>query len=232
MSNFRFTKPDTFPPVVKNLIIINVLVFIAQMMLNEQFALTDKIGLWPIESPHFQPYQIATHMFAHGSIPHIFFNMFTLWMFGRVLENVWGAKRFLTFYLACGVGAAIAHAAVQYFEYKDVINMINLAQEQGEIDVATQLENMPSYAVGASGAVMGVMVAFAFLFPNTEMIMLFLPIPIKAKWVVLGLVAMDLFGGINPSQGDNIAHFAHLGGAITGFIIVFIWNKTNRKTLY
>jgi membrane associated rhomboid family serine protease len=149
-----------------------------------------------------------------------------------VLENVWGAKRFLIFYLACGIGAAIAHAAVQYFEYKEVINMINLALAQGDTDMATRIENIPSYAVGASGAVMGVMVAFAFLFPNTEMMMLFLPIPIKAKWVVLGLVAMDLFGGINPSQGDNIAHFAHLGGAITGFIIVFIWNKTNRKTLY
>jgi membrane associated rhomboid family serine protease len=232
MSNFGFTRPDSFPPVIKNLIIINVLVFIAQMMLNEQFALTYKIGLWPIESPHFRPYQVATHMFAHGSITHIFFNMFTLWMFGRVLENVWGAKRFLTFYLACGIGAAIAHATVQYFEYKEVISMINLAQEQGSTDLAIQFENTPMYAVGASGAVMGVMVAFAFLFPNTEMMMMFLPIPIKAKWVVLGLVVVDLFGGINPSQRDNIAHFAHLGGAITGFIIVFIWNKTNRKTLY
>jgi rhomboid-like protein len=155
-------------------------------------------------------------MFAHssygagGSIAffHILINMFLLYMFGRVLENVWGAKRFLFFYLACGIGAAAVHLAMQYFMGGD------------------------APAVGASGAVMGVFVAFAYLFPNTEMMIIPIPIPIKAKWLVLAYVAFDLFGGFGNISGDNIAHFAHLGGALTGFIIVFIWNKTNRKTLY
>ena len=219
MSNFRFTRVDRFPPVVKNLIIINILVWVAQLIYDKKdglsFFLTSKLGLYPINDPEFKPYQIATHMFSHstytypqGSIVfyHILFNMFTLYMFGRILENVWGAKRFLIFYLVCGVGAAAAHLIMQY------------------------LMGGGSIAVGASGAVMGVMAAFAYLFPNTELYIMLIPIPIKAKWAMLGLAAIDLFGGI--SGGDGIAHFAHLGGALTGIIIVLLWNKTNRKTLY
>ena len=138
---------------------------------------------------------------------HILFNMFGLFMFGRILENVWGAKRFLFFYLACGVGAAAAHLAMQYF--------------------------MGGYsmAVGASGAVMGVFIAFGYLFPNTELMIIPIPVPVKAKWLVLLYIAIDLFGGFGQS-GDKIAHFAHLGGALTGFLLVLFWNKTNRKTLY
>jgi membrane associated rhomboid family serine protease len=139
---------------------------------------------------------------------HILFNMFGLYMFGRILENVWGPKRFLLFYLACGVGAAAAHLIMQY----------------------AMGGNSP--AVGASGAVMGIFIAFAYLFPNTELMIMPIPIPIKAKWVCLVYVLIDLFGGIGQLEGDNIAHFAHLGGALTGFLIVLIWNKTNRKTLY
>jgi membrane associated rhomboid family serine protease len=219
MSNFRFTRVDRFPPTVKNLIIINVLVWVAQLIYDKKdglsFFLTSKLALYPINDPEFKPYQIATHMFSHstytfpqGSIVfyHILFNMFTLYMFGRILENVWGAKRFLIFYLACGVGAAAAHLITQY------------------------LMGGGSSAVGASGAIMGVMAAFAYLFPNTELYVMLIPIPVKAKWAMLGLAAIDLFGGV--SGGDNIAHFAHLGGALTGIIIVLIWNKTNRKTLY
>jgi rhomboid-like protein len=134
--------------------------------------------------------------------------MFGLYMFGRILENVWGAKRFLLFYLACGVGAAAAHLIMQY----------------------AMGGNSP--AVGASGAVMGIFIAFAYLFPNTELMIMPIPIPIKAKWVCLVYILIDLFGGIGQLQGDNIAHFAHLGGALTGFLIVLFWNKTNRKTLY
>lgn len=240
MSEFRFTRPNNFPPIVKNIIIINVLVWVVQLMFDQQYNISAKIGLWPIESPNFNPYQIASHMFAHATYTpaggivfyHILFNMFTLWMFGRILENVWGPKRFLFFYLVCGVGSAIAHMTVQYFEYKDVLEAINYAKEIGRPDMAARIEEVGGgYVVGASGAVMGVMVAFAFLFPNTELL-LFFAIPVKAKWVITGLVLVDLFGGINPTQGDNIAHFAHLGGALTGFIIVFIWNKTNRRTFY
>lgn len=224
MSNFRFTRPAGFPPIIKNLIIINVLVWIAQLIYDKQEGvltmwLTGKIALWPISHPEFSPYQVATHMFAHSSYNwdgqqssvvfiHILFNMLGLFMFGRILENVWGPKRFLFFYLVCGVGAAAAHLSVQYFT------------------------GGGAPAVGASGAVMGVFAAFAYLFPNTELIIIPIPIPIKAKWAVLAFIALDLFGGISSVPGDNIAHFAHLGGALTGFIIVYYWNRTNRRTLY
>lgn len=169
-------------------------------------------------------------MFAHAPLPmifHILFNMFTLWMFGRVLENVWGSKRFLFFYLASGVGAAGLHLLVQYIRCQDLLHAIQANDMEGILKNKGALAG----ALGASGAVMGVMAAFAYTFPNTELYLMFLPIPIKAKWAVLGFVLIDLFGGFAVS-GDNIAHFAHLGGALTGFIIVFIWNKTNRRTLY
>lgn len=218
MNDFRNTRVDRFPPTVKNLIIINVLVWIAQLIYDKKdgltMFLTQKLALYPVNDPEFRPYQVATHMFAHSTYTpqgtivffHILFNMFGLYMFGRILENVWGAKRFLFFYLACGVGAAITHLAMQY------------------------IMGGNAAAVGASGAVMGIFVAFAYLFPNTQLMIIPIPVPIKAKWVALVYILIDLFGGV--AGGDNIAHFAHLGGALTGFIIVFIWNKTNRKTLY
>jgi len=204
----RYTRPDSFPPIVKNLIIINVLVFLAQNIFDKQYNLTARLGLWAVNSPFFEPYQIATHMFTHGGITHILFNMFGLWMFGRVLENVWGPKKFFLFYIICGVGAAVAHLAVQYFT------------------------GGSGLAVGASGAIMGIFAAFAYLFPNTEMFIMFIPIPIKAKWAIIGLAAYDLFSGVARFSGDNIAHFAHLGGALAGFILVLIWNKTDRKRFY
>lgn len=218
MSDFKYYRPNNFPPVVKNLIIINVLVWIAQLTLDKKDNTTDfltrKLALWPIGTPEFKPYQIATHMFAHASYDqnghiiffHILFNMFALWMFGKILENVWGPKRFLLFYFICGIGAAAAHLLVQY------------------------LTGSYAEAIGASGAIMGVLVAFAYLFPNTELFLLFIPIPIKAKWAIIIYVIYDLVFGI--TGGDNVAHFAHLGGALTGIILVLIWNKTNRKKFY
>jgi membrane associated rhomboid family serine protease len=210
MTQFKFTRPNSFPPITKNLIIINALVWIAQLMFDKEYGLTLKLALWPIDTAYFEPYQIATHMFAHspGGIAHILFNMLGLFMFGRVLENVWGPKRFLFFYLACGVSAAAAHLIMQYF--------------MGGY----------SFAVGASGAVVGIFVAFAYLFPNTELILFPIPVPVKAKWVALAYILLDLFGGFGQVAGDNIAHFAHLGGALTGFLIVLYWNKKNRRTLY
>lgn len=206
MSNFRSYSTDSLPPVVKYLIIINVAVFIAQLVLDPQIGLTIRyLALHPVDSPAFSPYQVITHMFTHspGYIFHILFNMFALWMFGKELERYWGGKRFLNFYLLCGIGAAVLHLLVQY------------------------LMGGYSYAVGASGAVMGIFAAFAYLFPNTPLYIMFIPIPIKAKWLMLGLVAYDLFGGFGG--GDNIAHFAHLGGAITGFIMVWIWNRDKSR---
>lgn len=214
--SFRYTRPDSLPPIIKNLLFINGLFFLASAFLlrdrvyfdnYEQYGLLGVLGLWPIGHENFRPYQIFTHMFTHAGIGHIFFNMFNLWMFGRILENVWGAKKFLLFYLISGIGAAAAHLTVQY------------------------LTDGYTPAVGASGAVMGVMVGFAYLFPNTELMFIFLPIPIKAKWVVLLMIALDLFGGFGRTS-SGIAHWAHLGGAATGFVLVYLWNKTNKKTFY
>ena len=204
MNDFKY-RPDNFPPIVKNLIIINVLVFVAQSTIP---GLTEKLVMYPILSPWFEPYQIATHMFSHAGFTHILFNMFGLWMFGKILENVWGGKRFLLFYLLCGVGAAACHILVQYFTFGQ------------------------SPVLGASGAVMGILVAFAYLFPNTELYIMLIPVPVKAKWAVLGLIGIDLFFGLASFGNDNIARFAHLGGALTGFLIVLFWNRNNRRRFY
>ena len=247
MSETRYVRPDRFPPVVKNLLIINVLVYLAQSLLDKQYAITEKLMMWPLmpdklhkllveanyldESQKFQPYQVFTHMFSHAPPPmfyHILFNMFTLWMFGRILENVWGAKRFLLFYLACGLGAAALHLGIQYFRCEQLLQ----AFTDNDVAGVKGLLGGVSPALGASGAIMGIMVAFAYLFPNTELYIMLIPVPVKAKWAMLGLAAIDLFGGVARISGDNIAHFAHLGGALTGFLIVLYWNKTNRKTLY
>jgi membrane associated rhomboid family serine protease len=240
MSEFRNFKPSGFPPIVKNLIIINALIFIGQLTIKD---LTERFMLYPI-LPHglekymassdesyygFHPFQIFTHMFSHSPTMffHIIFNMLVLWMFGRVLENIWGPKRFLFFYIVCGLGAAALHLGVQYFRAEQLWQAVQSGSEADVIKYRGAL----APALGASGAIMGIMAAFAYLFPNTELFLIPIPFPIKAKWLVLGYVAYDLFGGLRVA-GDNVAHFAHLGGAITGFIIVFIWNKTNRRTLY
>jgi len=191
-------------PVVLNLIIINALVYVAQMVLDKTMGLTNMIALYPYDSGLFEPYQLVTHMFAHDptNFFHILFNMYALWMFGSVLERVWGPKRFLIFYLACGLGAGLAQMFVG------------------------------APAIGASGAVMGLLAAFAYLFPNTQFFIIPFPFPIKAKYLVAIYAAIDLFGGLHPGAADNIAHFAHLGGMVMGFILVIIWNKTNKKTFY
>jgi len=243
MNDFK-QRPQNFPPVVKNLVIINVLVWIAQISLEKQFHLTRLFSLYPIvperlrelilkeasHAPKFEPYQIATHMFSHSPdmFIHIVFNMLALWMFGRILENFWGPKRFLLFYFACGIGAALCHLGIQYFRSEQLLeavlsnNMVAVQKYQGAL----------APALGASGAIMGIFAAFAYLFPNTTLFIMPIPFPIKAKWAVLVMAAFDLFGGIANMSGDNVAHFAHLGGAITGFIIVLIWNRTNRRRFY
>lgn len=249
MSNVRFRPVSGFPPIIKNLIIINALVYLAQITLDKQFDLTNKISMWPLipEKLHdfliksgldpsykFQPYQVATHMFTHSlpnsdiSIFHILFNMLGLFMFGRILEAVWGGKRFLFFYIACGLGAAALHLGIQYLRSEELLHAINTG------NLAAYERNIGAIgpALGASGAIMGVLAAFAYLFPNTELLIVPIPFPVKAKWAVLAFALIDLFSGVGNFRGDNIAHFAHLGGAITGFLIVLIWNKTNRRTLY
>ena len=190
-------------PVVLNLIIINALVFVVQLLFDGgEGTITNLLALYPYDSGYFKPYQLVTHMFTHGGWGHIFFNMFALWSFGSLLERVWGPKKFLTFYLACGLAAAVAH-----------LFLTNNA------------------AIGASGAVMGLLGAYAYLFPNTELLIFPLPFPVKAKWAIMGIAAIDVFGGVYPT-GSQIAHFAHLGGMAMGLILVIIWNKGNKKTFY
>ena len=231
MSDFKYYRPNNFPPIVKNLIIINVLVWLAQNILDNKMNLTGVLAMYPLHNSNFAPYQIATHMFAHAPLPaiyHILFNMFALWMFGKILENVWGPRKFLLFYLLCGVGAAALHLGIQYFRWEQAESLYL----SGQVEQGIALAKSIGPALGASGAIMGIFAAFAYLFPNTELYIMFIPIPVKAKWAVIGLAAIDLFGGVANFSGDNIAHFAHLGGALTGFILVLIWNKTNRRTFY
>jgi rhomboid-like protein len=156
--------------------------------------------------------------------------MFSLWVFGRTLENIWGPKRFLLFYFLCGLGSAVAHSVVQYFQFQDILQVLDQAKAMGDTETVDVIMSLPIFAVGASGAVMGVMVAFAYLFPNTELLLYF-AIPVKAKWVILALIAFDLIYGLGKTR-TGIAHWAHLGGAATGFLLVYIWNKTNKKTFY
>lgn len=233
MNDNRYYRPSAFPPVIKNLIIINVLIFIAQETFGAGTSTIDDLfALHDIRSVFFKPHQLLTYMFMHGGFNHILFNMLALWMFGSQLENYWGGKRFLQYYIICGLGAGLLHLGVLYFE------MAPYAEEFNRLPAELQMQIVrdPGYpingiTVGASGAVFGCLAAFGYLFPNSLIYVYFL-IPIKAKWFVIIYGAIELVLGISNSAGDVVAHFAHLGGAITGLIIVFIWNKKNRRTLY
>lgn len=233
------------PPVVKNLIIINIVMFVA-LFVSEQFLKLDLnriLGLYYFQSPLFQPWQVVTHMFMHGSITHIFFNMWALWMFGQTLERVWGSKRFLVYFLATGLGAAFFHELVMYIELAPQLAEFRAFYHVDGLTMARLNESFSSTSqfhslirsvliptVGASGAVFGLLLAFGMLFPNTPLYIMFVPIPIKAKWLVIGYGALELYLGITQ-PGSNIAHFAHLGGMIFGYILIKYWNKT-RKTFY
>ncbi len=234
MSNFEFTRPNRFPPVVKNLLIINALVFVAQLIFGKSnpYAIENLFALHDVHSIFFKPHQLITHMFMHGSFEHLFFNMFALWMFGSLLENHWGAKRFFQFYMLCGLGAALLHLGVLYLEMKPVMEIFKQLPAEEQLDlVHSPMFKVNVATLGASGAVFGCLAAFGYLFPNS-MIYLYFMIPMKAKWFVLIYAGLELWMGFRNSAGDSVAHFAHLGGAITGFLIVLYWNKTNRKTLY
>jgi membrane associated rhomboid family serine protease len=203
-------RPGYIPPVVKNLLIINVLLFI----FSQRAFMPDLhvfLDLFPPDTPLFKPYQLITYMFMHAGPGHIFFNMLGLWMFGSDIEQYWGPKKFLTFYLVCGVSAALAHLGIEYYR----------ASLTGDINSMVPM-------LGASGALMGVLAAFGFMFPNRQLMLLFPPIPIKAKWFVIMYGAFDLYAGLANSGGDNVAHFAHLGGLVTGAIILLYWRQRGR----
>jgi membrane associated rhomboid family serine protease len=236
------------PPVVKNLIIINavmlLLTYIVKTMTGTD--LNGILGLYFPKSEFFRSWQVVTHMFMHGGFVHLLFNMFALWMFGRVLEKVWGPKRFLLYYLVTGIGAAFTHELVQYIQYSKALTALTPEQLQYVYDSGKELLlqgrnfadanmgtlnlvlNIPT--VGASGAVYGVLLAFGVLFPNTQLMFIFPPIPVKAKYVVLGYGLIELYLAIT-SPGSNIAHAAHLGGMIFGYLLIRYWRKTT-KTLY
>ncbi len=234
MTEFRPGRFELIPPVIKNLVIVNALVFFAQNVFgtNPSFNFEHLFALHDIRSEYFRPHQLVTHLFMHGGFDHIFFNMFALWMFGSILENLWGPKRFLIFYMACGLGAAVLHLATLYYELTPVWETFHRLplSDQDSLRFADDFR-MNTPTVGASGAVFGCLAAFGYLFPNS-LIYLYFFFPIKAKWFVLFYGAMELWLGIRNSAGDNVAHWAHLGGAAVGLIMVIIWNKRNRRHFY
>ena len=281
-------RPSSFqilPPVIKNILIINILFLFADFVLGKSFGINigDVFGLHFFFSPKFRIYQIITYLFIHADFFHLLSNMFSLWMFGAVLENYWGPKRFLTFYLVTGIGAAITHYAVYFYQVYPLIHDVNnlmanadtlnssdlvelfrsghlmitpemkenfngffsqfqSLEQQGQhhqmaslitdffSNYKEEVYNLP-VVVGASGAIFGLLLAFGMLFPNT-MIYIYFAIPIKAKYFVLFYGLMELGSGVWNNPGDNVAHFAHLGGMLFGFFLIKAWNKTNRQNIY
>lgn len=229
-SDIRPGRFQVLPVVIKNLIIINALVWLAQITVGKDLiSIEDLFALHHFSSPYYHFWQFITYMFLHSSESffHILFNMFALWMFGSTLENLWGPARFLAFYIVCGLGAGITQALALTYDISQYNTMYALGQIS--VDQLYMLVNVPT--LGASGAVMGIFAAFAYTFPNSQMIILPIPFPIKAKWALLGLAVLDVLGGIS-SESTGIAHFAHLGGAAVGIIIVLIWNRKNRNHFY
>ena len=258
------------PPVVKNLLIINGLFFLATFSLESAFGidLVGILGLHYFRSELFQPYQFVTYMFLHADIQHILYNMFALWMFGYLLENVWGSKRFLSYYLLTGIGAAIVQILVNYWTFSSIDTAALAYSNAPSLDAFTEFvkNHFPQYyesggtirtfisswslspltpeymnqsveyvnqliqlrmdvpTIGASGAVYGILFAFGWMFPNMLVYIYFL-FPIKAKWIVIFYGAIELFSGISNNPSDNVAHFAHLGGMVFGFILLFYWKK-------
>lgn len=260
------------PPVVKNLLIINGILFLASWMFEDKFGLdlNQYLGLFFPTSDYFHGYQFLTHLFMHGSFMHILSNMFALWMFGNVLENVWGSRRFLIYYLVTGLGAAVIHSLFTWYELHQMQQSIDLfAAHANPVDFEIILTRFRAYlsnddipilnqligtwknspeslqlsneaiafanelvnrkadipTVGASGAVFGVLLAFGMMFPNT-IIYLYFAIPIKAKWFVILYGVFELYSGLQSNPADNVAHFAHLGGMLFGYLLIRAWRNT------
>lgn len=217
------------PPVVKNLIIINALFFLAEEILPNGLGnvLVERLGLYSWQSPNFHLYQLVTHMFLHGSLTHLFMNMFALWMFGRTLEYTLGSKRFLTYYMVTGIGAGLLQMAVGWIE---IARLQAIAQEMGGLTPYMQsviMQRANVLTIGASGAVFGVLLAFGMMYPNSIIMLLIPPIPIKAKYFVIGYGVIELLLGVVGSQ-SGIAHFAHVGGMIFGFFLLYYWKKRGK----
>jgi membrane associated rhomboid family serine protease len=279
VEEYRPTGFKLLPEVVKNLLIINGIFFLATYILqNSGLDLTDTLGLHYFASDKFRPYQLITYMFMHGNFGHILLNMFALWMFGAAIENIWGPKKFLTYYMVTGLGAAITHYAVVYFtlqpglqffndyitqpsyeklqtlassdvfksfsspdlidhfneftrKFNTLVNIDHTAAMQMSVEYVKQLRidylNAP-VVVGASGAIFGLLLAYGMIFPN-NLIYIYFIIPLKAKYFVILYGAIELFSGVANRPGDNVAHFAHLGGLIFGFLLILYWRFQKRR---
>ena len=235
---------NNIPTVTKNLLAINVLMFLALLVAEKQGVdLNSVLGLHLFASEGFQSYQLVTYMFMHASVTHLFFNMFALYMFGRTLEYMWGAKRFLVYYLVAGIGAALVQEAigmVRYHEALDGMSPLDVelvlsrgfdALREGKNFVNPQLAHLNvvlnSTTVGASGAIYAILLGFGMLFPEERMFVFPVPFPIKAKYFVMGYVVIELYLGVSGSA-DGVAHFAHLGGMLFGFILILFWRNKGK----
>jgi membrane associated rhomboid family serine protease len=242
---------NNIPQVTKNILILNIMFFVATLILETQkIDLVSQFGAHYVNSPLFQPFQIVTHFFMHGSILHIFFNMWLFVMLGAYLERIWGPKRFFIFYIATALGAFGLYNIMGVYELEVLknqlvqqgfdLNEINNMIRNGEYNQAAFIDNSSYHdyvinsftpMVGASGAVFGIMAAFAILFPNTEFMIYFM-FPIKAKFLVGGYLLLEMYLAYQDNAGDNTAHLAHVGGAIVGGIIVLIWRKTDKNNFW
>ena len=229
------------PPIVLNLLIINGLVFLATYVLGstQNIELNRILGLHYFDSSLFKPYQIITSMFCHGDFSHLFFNMFALWMFGTVIEHRMGSMNFLKFYLICGLGATALHMGVQAFQVHNIVGSlsndfvisadgISLPSNLSEENRNTLAQVYLGGAVGASGALYGVLIAFGMFFPEDKLMLIFLPVPIKAKFFIPIMIAVDFYLGLANYSWDPIAHYAHLGGALFGFLLIKFWYNKRR----
>ncbi|MBS1638230.1 MAG: rhomboid family intramembrane serine protease [Bacteroidetes bacterium] len=227
---FRPGRFNQIPLVVKNILIINVILYAANMLFSNVLPLDKYLDLYFFKSHYFKPHQFITYMFMHSKTDptHIIFNMLAVYMFGSILENLWGSKRFLNFYILCGLGAAAAQYAVDFYHYREIINSVG-GTLSPEMDSQLKYYYDGGGTLGASGAVFGLLAAFAMMFPNTYLYLYF-AIPIKAKYFVLGYAVIEFFSGSFGLE-PGVAHFAHLGGAAVGAIIVLIWRR-NRSNFY
>lgn len=240
---------NNLPTVTKNLLIINVLMFLATIVVQGRgIDLGDYLGLHFVLSDRFNAAQLITYMFMHGGFTHLFFNMFAVWMFGRILEQVWGPKRFLFYYLMCGIGAALIQEGVNAVAYTMATEglspeAIDVVVREGSGVLQSQMNyvdpqmarlniTLNSQTVGASGAVYAILLGFGMIYPNQQMFIFPLPFPIKAKYLVMGYALIELLSGFANNPADNVAHFAHLGGMIFGFILIIYWRRKDRGNGY
>ena len=223
---------SSIPPVTKNIIIINLLFWVASIVLPRVgIDLVDLLGLHLLWAEDFHFFQFISYMFMHdtGSFSHVFFNMFAVYMFGRVLESVWGPKRFLIFYFVTGIGAGLIQEVAWYFDLRELIASNYEVVNMGGTVLSTAEYMNLFVTLGASGAVFGILLAFGMLFPNAPLFIMFIPVPVKAKYFVFFYGLMELFLGVSHFSGDSVAHFAHLGGMFFGYFLIRYWKKKDAK---